>query len=113
MGGGPRTHAQAPLWPRARCCGWCRTTRATPSTAPPIADARPRPSPPISDRVVVAARVGEKVAAGTGGADLGRGRGGISSEGESGGVASMVVVVDGAEGGGTGGADLGRGVAAA
>ncbi|KAL5647454.1 hypothetical protein ACJX0J_041809, partial [Zea mays] len=30
-------------------------------------DARPRPSPSISDRVVVATRVGEKVAAGTGG----------------------------------------------
>jgi hypothetical protein len=31
-GGGPRTRAQAPPWPRACYCGWCRTTRATPST---------------------------------------------------------------------------------
>jgi hypothetical protein len=50
-------------------CGWCRTARATPSTALPIADARPRTSSSISGGGVVAAQVGEKVAGGHRGAE--------------------------------------------
>jgi hypothetical protein len=84
-------------------------TCAIPSTAPPIADARPRPSPPISDEGVVVARVGEKVAAAQGApiSDVGVAASRAWEKGV--GAASALVVVDGVEGGGTGAADLGWG----
>jgi hypothetical protein len=80
LGGGPRTRAQAPMCPRARCCGWCRTTRVTPSTA----DAHPRSSSLISNGGMVAARAGGGrgwSGGGIGDADLGRGRVSVSSGG--------------------------------